>query len=111
MFTATIIFNEHRIFNLLIVKVGANDSSHRGFGFVEYLTKTDARRAFDELVHSTHLYGRRLVLEWAKSDESLGELRDKTLDHFASEADRRHAGKLKRKMEKITSDLTVIDDD
>lgn len=27
------------------------------------------QRAFDALCHSTHLYGRRLVLEWANVDE------------------------------------------
>lgn len=47
------------------------DGQHRGFGFVDFLTKEDALRAFRSLCHSTHLYGRKLVLEWAKaSDES-----------------------------------------
>lgn len=46
------------------------DGQHRGFGFVDYLTKEDALRAFQALCHSTHLYGRKLVLEWAKSDSS-----------------------------------------
>lgn len=45
------------------------DGQHRGFGFVDYLTKEDALRAFRGLCHSTHLYGRKLVLEWAKSDD------------------------------------------
>lgn len=31
----------------------------------------------ETLVHSTHLYGRRLVLEWAKMEENVEELRDK----------------------------------
>lgn len=44
------------------------DGSHRGFGFVDYLTREDALRAFRGLSHSTHLYGRKLVLEWAKTD-------------------------------------------
>jgi multiple RNA-binding domain-containing protein 1 len=42
------------------------DGQHRGFAFVDYLTKEDALRAFRGLCHSTHLYGRKLVLEWAK---------------------------------------------
>lgn len=47
------------------------DGQHRGFGFVDFLTKEDALRAFRSLCHSTHLYGRKLVLEWAKaSDET-----------------------------------------
>lgn len=56
--------------------------SHRGFGFVDFLTRQDAKRAFDALCHSTHLYGRRLVLEWAESAEDLDQLRRKTADHF-----------------------------
>ncbi|CAG2158498.1 unnamed protein product [Oppiella nova] len=40
--------------------------SYRGFGFVDFVTKTDAKRAFDALCHSTHLYGRPLALEWAR---------------------------------------------
>lgn len=45
------------------------DGQHRGFCFVDYLTREDALRAFAAIRHSTHLYGRRLVLEWAKVDE------------------------------------------
>uniref|UniRef100_A0A0K0E0N2 RNA-binding protein 19 n=1 Tax=Strongyloides stercoralis TaxID=6248 RepID=A0A0K0E0N2_STRER len=41
---------------------------HRGFGFVEYMSKSEAKHAFESLVHSTHFYGRRLVLEWAHED-------------------------------------------
>nr|XP_022340473.1 probable RNA-binding protein 19 [Crassostrea virginica] len=55
---------------------------HRGFGFVDFLTRQDAKRAFDALCHSTHLYGRRLVLEWAESAEDLDQLRKKTAEHF-----------------------------
>uniref|UniRef100_A0A6G1S8Q6 Putative RNA-binding protein 19 n=1 Tax=Aceria tosichella TaxID=561515 RepID=A0A6G1S8Q6_9ACAR len=42
------------------------DGQHRGFAFVDFLTKEDALRAFRGLGHSTHLYGRKLILEWAK---------------------------------------------
>lgn len=42
------------------------DGQHRGFGFVDFLLESDALRAFRALCHSTHLYGRKLVLEWAK---------------------------------------------
>ena len=55
---------------------------HRGFGFVEFMTKEDARRAFESLCHSTHLYGRRLVLEWAEGEENVEEIRKRTADHF-----------------------------
>uniref|UniRef100_A0A8C5SLD5 RNA binding motif protein 19 n=1 Tax=Laticauda laticaudata TaxID=8630 RepID=A0A8C5SLD5_LATLA len=56
--------------------------THRGFGFVDFLTNQDAKRAFGALCHSTHLYGRRLVLEWADSEESVESLRRKTAEHF-----------------------------
>ncbi|XP_045441368.1 probable RNA-binding protein 19 isoform X2 [Pipistrellus kuhlii] len=56
--------------------------AHRGFGFVDFLTKQDAKRAFNALCHSTHLYGRRLVLEWADSEVTLQALRRKTAEHF-----------------------------
>ena len=56
--------------------------SHRGFGFIEYQTKGDARKAFEALCHSTHLYGRRLVLEWAEGEETVEDLRRKTAHQF-----------------------------
>lgn len=42
-----------------------NSTNHRGFGFVEFATKDEARLAFRELKH-THLYSRKLVIEYAK---------------------------------------------
>ncbi|CAO2629294.1 Probable RNA-binding protein 19 [Lemmus lemmus] len=55
---------------------------HRGFGFVDFVTKQDAKKAFNALCHSTHLYGRRLVLEWADSEVTVQALRRKTARHF-----------------------------
>ena len=55
---------------------------HRGFGFVEFMTNEDAKRAFESLCYSTHLYGRRLVLEWAEGAESIEEIRKRTAEHF-----------------------------
>ncbi|KAK6162944.1 hypothetical protein DH2020_002785 [Rehmannia glutinosa] len=56
--------------------------NHRGFAFVEYLNgKQEAKNALGHL-SSTHLYGRRLVLETAKEGESLEELRARTATHF-----------------------------
>ncbi len=63
-------------------KQSAGSGEHRGFGFVEFGTKEDANRAFDALSHSTHLYGRRLVLEWAEQEESLDAIRKRTAKHF-----------------------------
>ena len=47
----------------------ANSSNHRGFGFVEFATKDEGRNAFKAL-QDTHLYGRRLVIEYAKRDKA-----------------------------------------
>ena len=56
--------------------------SHRGFAFVEFGAKADAKKAMEELSGSTHLYGRRLVLEWAEQDESIDALRKRTADQM-----------------------------
>lgn len=57
--------------------------SHRGFGFVDFITKSDAKKAFEALSQSTHLYGRRLVLEWASvNDDDVEEIRKRTASEF-----------------------------
>lgn len=40
------------------------------------------QRAFESLCSSTHLYGRRLVLEWAEDEDSVDALRKRTAEHF-----------------------------
>ncbi|XP_047321767.1 multiple RNA-binding domain-containing protein 1 [Impatiens glandulifera] len=55
--------------------------NHRGFGFVEFLTKQETQNALEAL-SNTHLYGRHLVLERAKEGESLEELRARTAAQF-----------------------------
>lgn len=62
----------------------SNADTHRGFGFCDYYTKDQAKRAMEALSGSTHLYGRRLVLEWALED-SVEELRKRTAAHFTSD--------------------------
>ncbi|KAI6175548.1 putative RNA-binding protein 19 [Aphelenchoides bicaudatus] len=59
-------------------KKAGGQEGHRGFGFIDFMSSTDARTAFDALSHSTHLYGRRLVLEWSKETEDVEEIRTKT---------------------------------
>ncbi|ESO92623.1 hypothetical protein LOTGIDRAFT_190610 [Lottia gigantea] len=59
--------------------------THRGFGFVDFMSKEDAKRAFNALCHSTHLYGRRLVLEWAETEENIDDLRRKVAGQFHDE--------------------------
>lgn len=45
-----------------------NSKSHRGFGFVEFVSSEEAKGAFKQLQH-THLYGRKLIIEWAKPED------------------------------------------
>lgn len=61
------------------------DGSHRGFAFVDFVTLQEAQNAFEALSGS-HLYGRHLVLQWAKEDESLADIREKTIQKFSGEA-------------------------
>ena len=37
----------------------AGTGPHRGFAFVDFANKSEAKKAFEALCHSTHLYGRR----------------------------------------------------
>ncbi len=53
----------------------AGTGTHRGFAFIEFAAKSDAKKAMEALSGSTHLYGRRLVLEWASQDETIDTLR------------------------------------
>ncbi|KAH8396219.1 hypothetical protein KR222_005541, partial [Zaprionus bogoriensis] len=65
-------------------KLTPGEDAHRGFGFVDFTSKADAKRAFDALSASTHLYGRRLVLEWAsiEDQQDVEELRKRTAAKF-----------------------------
>ncbi|XP_017770776.1 PREDICTED: probable RNA-binding protein 19 [Nicrophorus vespilloides] len=57
-------------------------NQHRGFGFVDFATNADAKKAFEALSQSTHVLGRRLVLEWAATEDSIDDIRKRTADHF-----------------------------
>lgn len=74
--------------------------NHRGFAFIEYMTKQEARNALETL-SNTHLYGRHLVLERAKESETLEELRARTAAQFTDDST-----KLSRKRKH----LTVLDE-
>ncbi|KAI3455775.1 hypothetical protein Pfo_012438 [Paulownia fortunei] len=73
--------------------------NHRGFAFVEYVTKQEAQNALQAL-SNTHLYGRHLVLERAKEGESLEELRARTAAQFTDSA----------KLSKKRKHLTILDE-
>ncbi|KAM9858988.1 putative RNA-binding protein 19 isoform 2-T2 [Aulostomus maculatus] len=83
-------------------KKAAGTGKHRGFGFIDFITKQDAKKAFAALCHSTHLYGRRLVLEWADAEETVETLRRKTAEHFhVASKKQRKAEVLEEIMEKM----------
>lgn len=46
------------------------DGRHRGFAFLEFVTKEQAKNA-KERISGTHLYGRRLKIEFADSEQSI----------------------------------------
>ena len=57
----------------------------RGFAFIEFVTKQEAKNAMESIA-GAHLYGRRLVVEWAEQgDEGLDEIRAKTAAKFRGE--------------------------
>ncbi|XP_029676364.1 probable RNA-binding protein 19 [Formica exsecta] len=87
--------------------VGAE--KHRGFAFVEYYTKTDAKKAFKALCQSTHLYGRRLVLEWAQAEEGIEEIRKRTAKRFYQESSTKRFKKSTLDPESVGLELNSAD--
>ena len=53
------------------------DGSHRGFAFIEFMSHEEAQKAFKEL-QNTHFYGRKIVIEWARQENTIEEIREKT---------------------------------
>ena len=53
-----------------------NSQNHRGFGFVEFTNSEQAKKAFKALQH-THLYGRKIVIQWSQQGDEEGEKRQK----------------------------------
>merc|ERR1719397_187718 len=85
----------------------AGTGDHRGFAFIEFSALSDAKAAFKSLVHSTHLYGRRLVVEFASGDSSLEEMRSKTRKQWESGG----GGGKKSKHMKIEEGEKVMEDE
>lgn len=85
-------FGELRTVRLPLKLVPGETSHHRGFGFVDFVTKADAKKAFEALCHSTHLYGRRLVLEWAtlETESDVNLLRKRVAEQFLTHQNKRH---------------------
>ncbi|KAJ8763754.1 hypothetical protein K2173_003536 [Erythroxylum novogranatense] len=66
------------------VRLPMKFENHRGFAFVEYVTKQEAQNALQAL-SNTHLYGRHLVIERAKEGETLEEQRARTAARYTNE--------------------------
>ncbi|XP_061387960.1 probable RNA-binding protein 19 [Musca vetustissima] len=95
-------------------KMAPGEESHRGFGFVDFVTKSDAKKAFEALSQSTHLYGRRIVLEWASTaDEDVDALRKRSAAQFNSTNQDKFAKRSKRAVFDASgsSNVTQNDDD
>jgi multiple RNA-binding domain-containing protein 1 len=73
----------------------ASSNSHRGFGFVEFVTVEDAKNAFETLQHS-HLYGRKLVIQWAKKSEDINDIRELRNKAGAQQEALKHTGELSK---------------
>lgn len=86
-------------------KMTPGSEQHRGFGFVDFTNKSDAKNAFDALQHSTHLYGRRLVLEWAETDQDVDEIRKRTAQEMGAVAE---SSKPKRNKRALLKDENFI---
>ncbi len=56
--------------------------NHRGFAFVEFSTHFEASNAFKAL-KLVHLYGRHLVIEWAKEDDEV-DAKGNSNDHSSN---------------------------
>ncbi|KAL5730232.1 hypothetical protein ACHQM5_003080 [Ranunculus cassubicifolius] len=75
----------------------AGSGGHRGFAFVEFFTKQEAQDALRAL-SNTHLYGRHMVMEIAKEDGDLGDLRIRTGDSYIDERNGFQTKSKKRKL-------------
>lgn len=74
------------------------DGKHRGFAFVEFLSKQEAHNAFSALA-SSHLYGRHLVLEWAEDADDIDTLRAKATRDLTAINDSERRKRAKRQRE------------
>ncbi|GAB2284110.1 hypothetical protein Dimus_018581 [Dionaea muscipula] len=78
------------------IRLPKKHGNHRGFAFVEFMTKQEAQNALQAL-SNTHLYSRHLVLERAMEGETMEELRLRTAAHFANLDSRSHTEQSKKR--------------
>jgi multiple RNA-binding domain-containing protein 1 len=75
---------------------------HRGFAFIDYNTKQEATRAMNSLKR-THLYGRHLVIEYAKNDEDIDE--KEKLENLREKAEKNVKTVLKNNRKRKVGDI------
>lgn len=92
-------------------KMGPGAEQHRGFGFIDFVNKSDAKNAFEALHHSTHLYGRRLVLDWAATDQDVEEIRKRTAQQMGATEEVAKPKKMKRALLKDEDFVKFNSDD
>lgn len=61
------LFKQHGALKKVRLPKKVNSQNHRGFGFVEFTNTEQALQAFKALQH-THLYGRKIVIQWSSQD-------------------------------------------
>ena len=81
------------------------DGTPRGFAFVEYASKQEATAALEGL-SATHFFGRHLVLERAKENESVEEVRARTAGKHARGEAVENTGKAVKKAKKVVMHTT-----
>ncbi|XP_010434383.1 PREDICTED: multiple RNA-binding domain-containing protein 1 isoform X3 [Camelina sativa] len=79
-----------------------NMGQYAGYAFVEFVTKQEALNAKRALA-STHFYGRHLVLEWAKDDNSMEAIRKRS----AAKMDQDNDNAKRRKKTKVVDESSM----
>eukprot|EP00923_Selenidium_pygospionis_P032678 GHVN01057556.1.p1 GENE.GHVN01057556.1~~GHVN01057556.1.p1 ORF type:complete len:211 (-),score=33.50 GHVN01057556.1:1906-2538(-) len=75
------------------------DGTSRGYGFIEFLTKSEALSAMEALQH-THLYGRRLVLEPSSQEtDTSAKLAQLKAERFEEITDKKSRAEKRRKID------------
>ncbi|KAG8843018.1 Multiple RNA-binding domain-containing protein 1 [Serendipita sp. 405] len=86
------------------------DRRSRGFAFVDFASRKEAENAMEQLRHS-HLLGRHLVLDWAKKEQDVDEVRLKTMLEYASASRGGDMGRKEKLRLGATEDATESDNE
>ena len=67
-----------------------------------------SNKIYHEFNFSTHLYGRRLVLEWAEEEETVEDLRRKTAHSFVGNSEAYNNGPLAKRAKTKSSIVETL---